>query len=610
MGERRLATPWACALGMITLAGCAQLDENACRETAFELGLGSAGTARVFSVDPATGSGSSSVSPSSMQLDAFASEVPIADLKGGGVLSGTWVDVRTNQNPECRESYGAFSAEQKFTGAYGEGAFQESMVYAYTNLLRSDMATRGFLDAKKPGAQLRAIANCEDMDNAYYLNGRTAAGEPVEFLCFGKSTAGPQRNYADDGMVVLHEAQHALTQHQYSNVYDMNALLFDDGGGINEAVSDFVALTYSKPFMAAAVDPKIFSRWALGMFFPSSPARRGAHACPEYDDRYPNCAAGDEFSTEGTNRVTYRYPDGLGWPYAWRTVSVGKLAEVFSSYGSQEAIHTNAPLLAGALWDVAESVQWDARVPTLLMRTLGALPKPTLDRVAPITWPSFADAWMQQALAMGFSQADLSRMEQRWQARGLRSMEMLSEGWASFAESNPVRIEDNAVKVKQWLSALGYNTTKVKNTLLKSDGALDIDETAALWFNLQNSAPTTAGSVELTVRPLSTGIRVLGLDANLGYLGSNRAQVRYSKINGTRIVERLNSSDTFRRVNLGNTYFKTNPAFARTLRTALWVVAEGPLPSSGNAQIEVLVRPANGPAQTLVLTLPIRASGG
>jgi hypothetical protein len=119
-------------------------------------------------------------------------------------------------------------------------------------------------------------------------------------------------------------------------------------------------------------------------------------------------------------------------------------------------------------------------------------------------------------------------------------------------------------------------------------------------------AALTAGSVELTVRALGPSLHLLGLAANWGSLGTDLAQIRYSKINGSNIVNALHSNDPVFNVPTGTNYFLTNPAFSRSYYTALWVVVDSQVPAATTSRLEVRVRAANAPEQTLNFDVPIR----
>jgi hypothetical protein len=78
----------------------------------------------------------------------------------------------------------------------------------------------------------------------------------------------------------------------------------------------------------------------------------------------------------------------------------------------------------------------------------------------------------------------------------------------------------------------------------------------------------------------------------------------YSKINGTSIVSALNPQGSTSGVPLGNSYFKTNPFFNRTWRTAVWVKVSSRAEHGKIVNFEVQATPSNG--VTSIKNFPVK----
>src|SRR5690606_14740706 len=134
-----------------------------------------------------------------------------------------------------------------------------------------------------------------------------------------------------------------------------------------------------------------------------------AAKCPVWTADYPTCSNFSKTSTgfsAANQRVSFAYPDGLGWPYA-RPSSGANLGSVWyfdfdnNDIGSHrvyfEEIHQTAPIITGALYDAYVGMKaggafgnaQDARraMLKLLMETIKVLPKASAADPSPVTMP-------------------------------------------------------------------------------------------------------------------------------------------------------------------------------------------------------------------------------
>ncbi|OFZ19904.1 MAG: hypothetical protein A2X94_14710 [Bdellovibrionales bacterium GWB1_55_8] len=564
---------------------------------------GSSGAADVFVPDPMIGAGRPDLAPGSLKMDEYRSRVELSNLGGRGVLEGQYVDVRDELN--CKGGFSAFSEKNAFTYAHSDFRFQGAMAYYYGDRYRALLDGAGYL---QPLAPVKIVAQCAADNNAYYVRYPGSGGEMTGEVCLGNSTYNRGTSYADDAAVIVHELQHATTVDTYSLRESLNQFWYDEGGALNEGISDFMALMFLAPDVPSSFDQKVFSRWALGTFLPGQKGSRGAHRCAGYDAAYPNCANFPYFSAK-SNAVSYVYPDGLGWPHAKNYPGPGYLRSVFLSFRGQEEIHTNGIPISGALWDIYEAlaeVHGPSEARTLMTRAvhqaLSELPKPTLANRAPVTFRGFAMALLAAASRTGFSTGDLERAEEQLVARGLYGVPTLAAGWGAVgtgdARSPGMKIFDHPTELKIWLAKMGSDPKQVTQTNASLNGMLSGAEVAALWFDIENRAELTAGSVYLRVRSMNPAVMFLDSRTNSGAISDSEAHIVYSKINGTGIVQALFSPDSAFHVPTANSYFRTNPFFDAGFTTALWVRVTADAPAE-TVVFRVEALPANGSPSVL-----------
>jgi hypothetical protein len=614
----------AIALSVLTGAsGCvapfgekrdANTEPDACARPMSDPSAGSVGTGLIFDVDPRAASGDPILPATSTRLDSYRSQATLADLGGRGVLEGTYVDVRNGLG--CAEGFDAFSAENQFNYSEKDARFQEVMAYVWGDRYRSGLENAGVLSPDHP---VKIVAHCMRQDNAYYLRMRNDAGQLIEKVCLGDSVATPGASYGDDAVVVLHELQHATTVNTYSLTQELNEYWYDEAGALNEAISDFLALSFTEPYLPASFDPKVFSRWALGAFFPHEDNSRGAHRCPTYDSDYPRCAnyAADAsgYSAEN-NSLSYAYPDGLGWPYGNNFSAPGYLRSAFMSYSAQEEIHNAGILISGALWDVYDSLKvnhgGDSALAhqlssQIVMEALRNLPKPTQADRSPVTFRGFAQEVVNAATNLGLSNGDQASIRQELAERGLVDGSTLPSDWAEVGTgttANPgLKIIDDPGVLKTWLRDwLGIGPAAIpQGTATGFNSRLDSGEVVALWFDVRDIAALTAGGVSLDVVSPDPAVSFLNGNFNPGYIAPDHVQIRYFKINGTDIVSALSSANPNLNVPTGNSYFQTNPYYSSNPITAIWVKASLGQGESApkSVALQVTLTPTNGPAQTL-----------
>jgi hypothetical protein len=573
---------------------------------------GSSGTALVFIPDPEAGSGSDNLSPTSLRLDDYRSEVPLANLGGRGVLEGRYVDVRNGLG--CNLGFGAYDATNKFNYSHSDSRFQEAMTYYYGDIYRSHMDDIGYLLNQIP---IKMVAHCTLADNAYYFRARVG-GNIVGNVCLGDSYYTRGASYADDASVTIHELQHAGTTDAYDLRQSLNRLWYDEAGALNEAVSDFMAISFIEPMLPAAFDPRTFSRWALGNFIPGQTGFRGAHKCPTYDSAFKTECSGFPGFSGASGRISYVYPDGLGWPYANNFDGPNYAADAFARYTAQEEIHNTGILLEGALWDIFSAIRAErggnspsaqAAVSKLVMEAIKHLPKPSesVNQISPVTFREFAQwiADLSSEPAMGLSSAEQSAVSSVLTARGLIGGTPLPVTWAEVgpgsSEAPGVRIIDEAIKLKGWLIDMGADPAQVTQGITTGlNRQLDPGETVAIWFDIANTAAVSAGGIKITVStPDGDAIRILGDDTNIGAAGTNSAQIMYSKIYGATVAGQLNPT-----IPVGTSYFRTNRHFSSRFTTAIWVKVNSQAAHGRTVRFRLDLDPSNGPASAL--DFPVR----
>ncbi len=586
-----------------------QAQLEGCIETPGAVITGSTGTARVFHPDPIISSGQSALSPYN-GIDAYAKPATLENLSGRGVLQGDYVHVGAGK---CGGDYAAFSADNNFSYTHGDGRFSDAMTYHYGSSYRKSLDQMGYLS---PAKSVWMVSDCVD-DNAFYYRDPFTGSQLV---CMGVSSEIPNASFTDDATVAVHELQHATTVNTYSAVFDLNQLHYDEAGGLNEALSDFMSLTFTHPLITAGFDPKVFSRWALGTFYGNSSAR-GAHRCPAYDPSYPNCNNFPSFNS-ATNTVSFIYPDGMGWPYADNFTGPGKLQNIYDTYRGVEEIHNIGNVMEGALWDVYEAVRANhggslstahRLTSQLVLEALKQSPKPSVAHISPVTFRSYSAALVTAADILGWDSADKTALQTQLTERGLLGGPNLDATWATrdADESRSLDIVDSPSKLKNWLASLGGKPSIITQTTATGlNGRLDPGEAVLIWFNLRNSSVTTAGGVELEIQPLDSEISLLtdpnDVHFNVGAVAKRVAQIQYGKINGTGIVAALSQGSTAYQVPTGNSYFATNPYYYRSLQTGVWFKVSPTAAHGKQVTFRVKATPSNGATSTVDFTATIQ----
>ena len=555
---------------------------------------GSTGTGLAFLVDPMVSSGNSTLAPTSIFFDNYRTPMPLSHLDGFGVLEGTYVDIR---NGNCKDSYGAQNNANNFQYSHSDGRFQEVMSYVWGDLFRAKLDQNGVL---APKTSVEVIAHCEPDDNAFYS---PAADGLPEYVCLGDSVYTKGASYADDGIVVIHELEHATTTHTYSETNSFNQFLYDEAGSMNEGISDFMGLMMTESYLPLSFDPKVFSRWALGTFM-DKPYFRGAHECPVYDSTYPNCtnyhSDATGFSADN-NTLSYAYPDGLGWPYSKSASGPGFLQATYSSFYSQEEIHNASTIIAGTLWDVFTAIKAnhggnDETAKQLMMKlvtgAIAMLPKPIVTvNISPITFIGLADHLVSGAAAAGLTAQDSTSLLAVLTNRGLQGGPHLATGWAA-AGTGGMRVFDDPATFLQWgVDPSLIHQTAEQDKLIPGDFAL-------VWFDLKNIGAKTAGGVLLDITSGDSDI-TMNPDYNNGYITNNRAQIMYQKINGSEIVTALSSTNANYNVPTSNDYFSSNPAFDTSYKTGLWISVNPAAAHGKTVTFHVVATPANGDATSV-----------
>lgn len=582
-----------------------------CAQGPFQVIAGTQGAAMAFVPDPIISSGIASMSPTSLQLDKYAQSVTLSHLTGKGILEGSYVDVRNGL--DCNGASGASDPKNQFIYPHSDGRFQEAMAYYTGDQYRAGLDSLGVL---QPVSSVITVAHCMKGDNSYFSN------SPVPKVCLGDSIVTQGAFYADDGEVVVHELQHATTVNTYLPNGNLNQLWYDEAGALNEAISDFMAMMFSSSLVSTRFDAKLFSRWALGTFYPNQDYTRGAHRCPKYDPTYPLCSKYPSFS-DVTNTVSYVYPDGMGWPYSntQKFAGPGYLQSIFMNFTTQEEIHNAGVLMEGALGDVfdaltrshGDAVAAQGLLTKAIMLAVANLPKPDTKNLSPVSYRGFASALVNVATKLSFSAADVLAITQALTDRGLYGgSNLLAAGWEAQGPGTVVTpgmyIHDNPSDLKAWLNLMENDSSIVTQGISTGlNHLLDPGEVAAIWFDIQNNSNLTAGGVLVTVTALDPEIQFVELNTlNSSYAGvlTSSTQIMYGKINGTDIVAALGQipgsgtpNGLAYPVPTGNTYFYTDPMYLqRRWTTALWVKVLPTAAHGKTVRFQVQAAPSNAAA--------------
>lgn len=590
-----------------------------------DTGVGATGQAYVFSPDPISESALTTLSPTSSQLDNYRRLVSLNRLSGLGVLSGDYVSVRNGLS--CQSDFGAYSATQDFRFSQSESGFQEANAYYAGDRFRASLDAAGELI---PTGALRVISNCTEEDNAYYVRLITlSTGAITGKVCLGNSQNTPGAYYADDAQVVVHELQHGTTMDSYSLSQGLNALWNDEAGALNEGISDFMALMDAEEETDPSIDVKEFSRWALGKFTPGYSSARGAHRCPSYTTGYPSCPSfgapgSGGFSSVG-KKISYIYPDGMGWPHSGTFTSTNTLASIHANYTSREQIHTSSVIISGTLFEVYQAIKNNhagdvtiaKRLATqLAIEALKILPKQTSTNVVPVTLVNYATQLRAVAASLlsagDFTAGDSADLDQVLTERGLYAFSPLPSAWAEVGPGNGstspgVRIIDNPAILKPWISEFADSSVVTQTGLKSNNGKINKGEVVAIWFDakIKSGITMSAGGIKVDVVSPSSNLTMLDWDYNFGGISSSRAQIMYQKIYGSLAVAALNDGSNGSDTGATASYFGTNPTYWYNYRTAIYVKAASSISVDTVVNLQLTLTPANGPATTVTFPVTI-----
>jgi len=626
---KRAVTPFiACAL-LSVFNSCAQ-DEPAplervesCAPSSLPKVAGTTGQASVFSPDPIISSLNSNLSPSSSSLDSFAQDVQLDRLTGYGVLQGEFVDIRNLI--DCDGAYGAYSSTQDFRIDHSDPAFQEANAYYASDQYLSMLSQA---NAIQPEEQFTIFAHCIEEDNAFYVRGYDETGATTHSVCLGNSVTTPGAFYADDSMVSVHEIQHGVLANAYHPTIEFNQFFFDFAGSANEAIADFMALMQYEEETPALLDPRMFSRWALGTFEAGTNSARGAHFCPMYDTRFNSGCTGTAGLT--LTSVDYTFPVGLGWPFSNSVYS--NIQQAYANYLGIEQIHNAGIVLTGALFDaylaVADAAGGNQHAAKLFMTKLmmdtiaelGSTHLPSNDSLSPVTFMAITDTMVDLATTSNATYA--AAIESAFAARGFASgASSIPNTWlvapqgaaacsTDALSSNALctaRVRRKSDTLRHWMSDMGGNATIPSNTAQTraASGSLHPGEIAVIWFNLGNALQPTVGEVEVTVSISNPSVNILGNTYNIGSMNSvgstQYAQVHYLKVYGTdtassglnHLIDVDSNSATSEGV-----YFRSNPKFDNEsigYLTGIWVQTTSS--ASGTARFKVRAKASNSTTQ-------------
>lgn len=560
-----------------------------CAEVSPNAQLGSSAEAAIFEIDPIIASQNENISPADLSLGQYLTDTVLENLNGEGVLAGEYARVVSGL---CSEGYGSYSSENKFFYNYGDPRLSEVMSYHYADRYRKTQDSNDFLDTNK---QLKIIANCAIKDNAYYSKKYNSQGVLEDYICLGSSSRFEKADFSHDASVIIHEIQHSITNHVYSSSVDFNQFIYDEAGSLNEALSDFFSLSFLDKNLSSIFDSKVFSRWALGMFF-SENQSRGAHRCPIYDSSYPDCtnyqSDTDGFSLEN-NHVSFNYPDGMGWPYSWKILPPQNVKNVYLNNYQQQQIHNNAVLMSGFLYEVFEELKKSrshesafTMMTRLISGAIISLPKPNPNsNLSPISYLNFVSELINQTDEQNWSTGDQNSLKDIATERGLFANAYIGTHWATVGEGSP---RTPGIRFIDVYSESGVNNEK-----------LNKGDIGAIWFDIQNDSDDTAATVLIDVNITDGGVEFFNAESNLGYLNPSRSMIQYQKINGKNIVSRLTSGPQGVGLPIGNTYFLTDIFYDQVGNTALWIkVPKNTL--STEVTFNVRIKPENGIEQNLV----------
>lgn len=184
-------------------------------------------TGVVFRVNPVQSSGDQTLtdqkdSASAVPAEEYA-EVPLTDLDGSGLLSGTWAVVESSTGKPASSDAGRFAYDRS------DDRFEQVMAYFWATQAQNYLQSLGFGSAL-PGVmdeQLAIKVNQYGGDNSFHTD------KPFR-IRLGKGGVDD----AEDGEVVVHEYGHAIHADQ---VPGFGASL--DARTIGEAFGDYFAVS-------------------------------------------------------------------------------------------------------------------------------------------------------------------------------------------------------------------------------------------------------------------------------------------------------------------------------------------------------------------------------
>jgi hypothetical protein len=629
-------------LGSFVLAGCGDRPQHkmyparaaTCAPAKVSANQKADGLAQVFFFDPILSGAPTQVTPDEPSLERFARTVPLRHLLGTSLLSGKYVDVVNGL--DCQGDFGAYSKENRFVYPHGDPRFQEAMAYYYGDFFQALMDAWGHLGL---APRVKIIAHCSSYDNAYFTRIPLQLGGVMTAVCLGRSSLFDAAHYADDAGVLVHELQHGITGLQYSSVHDLHQLWYDEGGVLDEAISDFVALVIQAGSMKTAgeFDRKLFGRWALGKLDPEHSSLRGAHRCSMLDQDFPECRAFPNFQVplragETETHLSFVYPDGLGWPFAKNETGSNPLAQVFQNHLSQEEIHNNASLMTGALFELYEILEKGNRTEVeaqrlafdVVFEALRHLPVPnaTLGK-ARVTLIEYSQRLLKAAKNLELPKEEQEGLRWMLTERGLLKTDgILDPDWlavgsgGSFLLPSPetpgAYVLTRPALLNHWLKQIRAGSSYQQERFLPESQwhQLVPGFLSTVWFDLENKSETTAGHVQLFIQSETPWVECLPDRINRGMLIGHKnpvVQIVYSKINGRAIVAQLKGEDPGFGLMTGPTYFKTNPNFFRGPTTGLWVKVHPETPPGTEAIFHIRAVPSNGVSSETRIRIPIRS---
>lgn len=187
----------------------------------------SAGTARVFEVNPVQSTGDESLTDQKDSADAVPAAayatVPLRNLDGSGNLVGRWANVRSATGAA------AYSPTNSFLYSRDDDRFEQVMAYFWVDQAQEYLQSLGFGTTLPP-----ANAESQDVRIDQYGVDNSFSWDKHDYLKFGKGGVDD----AEDAEVIVHEYGHAVHDAQ---VPGFGSSL--DAGSIGEAFGDYLGVT-------------------------------------------------------------------------------------------------------------------------------------------------------------------------------------------------------------------------------------------------------------------------------------------------------------------------------------------------------------------------------